>query len=160
MAPDGVSVHATRVFLEAVGTGPNLTKPMALAPLRTYVKPPLLDDGTALIAAAPTSVIAYAFTSTSCLGEGGDDDALRERLERSTRGVPIVTPTCLTGHPSGACPSSPRSTTWARLRWTTGCGGPPRTGSFTCRPPGDPGSRVCAPPDLPAGALHDPAPNL
>jgi len=93
MAPEGVRVHATRVYLEAMDADPNLTKPMALAPLRAYLQPPLLDDAAALLAAGPASVIAYAFTSTCYLGGDGDDDALTERLKRGTRGLPVVT-TC------------------------------------------------------------------
>ena len=93
MAPDGVAVHAARVYLEAMDADPTLTQPMALAPLRAYLQPPLLDDAAALLAAGPSSVIAYAFTSTCYLGGDGDDDGLRARLEQSTRGVPVVT-TC------------------------------------------------------------------
>jgi maleate isomerase len=93
MAPDGVAVHAARVHLEAMDADPNLTQPMALAPLRAYLQAPLLDDAAAQLAAGPSSVIAYAFTSTCYVGDDGDDDALRARLERSTPGVPVVT-TC------------------------------------------------------------------
>ena len=61
-----------------------LTKPMTLAP-RAYLRPPLLDGTSALLAGGPSSVIAYAFTSTSYLGGDGDDDTLRERLEAYAR---------------------------------------------------------------------------
>jgi len=66
MAPEGVSVHATRVHLKAA---PQLSEhePIDLATLRAYVAPPLLDEAAALLAAGPASAIAYAFTSTCYL---------------------------------------------------------------------------------------------
>lgn len=93
MAPEGVSVHATRVHLSSA---PQLggDEPIELATLRAYVKPPLLDEAAGLLAAGPASVIAYAFTSTCYLGGEGDDDALRARLEQRTSGTPVVT-TCV-----------------------------------------------------------------
>lgn len=93
MAPEGVSVHATRVHLRSA---PQLSgaEPIELATLRAYVKPPLLDEAARLLAAGPASVIAYAFTSTCYLGGDGDDDALRARLEQRTSGTPVVT-TCV-----------------------------------------------------------------
>jgi maleate isomerase len=93
MAPQGVSVHATRVHLRSA---PQLSgaEPIELATLRAYVKPPLLDEAAGLLAAGPASVIAYAFTSTCYLGGDGDDDALRARLEQRTSGTPVVT-TCV-----------------------------------------------------------------
>lgn len=93
MAPVGVSVHATRVHLPSA---PELSgdEPIALATLRAYVQPPLLDDAAGLLATGPASVIAYAFTSTCYLGGEGDDDALRARLEQRTSGIPVVT-TCV-----------------------------------------------------------------
>lgn len=92
MAPDGVSVHATRVHLDSARLSGD--EPIELATLRTYVTPPLLDDAAALPAAGPASVIAYAFTSTCYLGGDGDDDTLRARLEQRTSGIPVVT-TCV-----------------------------------------------------------------
>jgi maleate isomerase len=92
MAPDGVSVHATRVHLRSPAhlSGDD---PIEMATLRAYVTPPLLDDAAGLLAAGPASVIAYAFTSTCYLGGDGDDDTLRARLEQRTSGIPVVT-TC------------------------------------------------------------------
>jgi maleate isomerase len=94
MAPEGVSVHATRVHLKSA---PHLSEhePIDLATLRAYVTPPLLDEAAALLAAGPASAIAYAFTSTCYVGGEGDDDTLRARLEQQTSGTPVVT-TCAT----------------------------------------------------------------
>jgi maleate isomerase len=92
MAPEGVSVHATRVHLRFAPERRG-DEPIELAALRAYVEPPLLDEAAGLLAAGPASVIAYAFTSTCYLGGDGDDDALRARLEQRTSGTPVVT-TC------------------------------------------------------------------
>lgn len=93
MAPDGVSIHATRVHLPS-GTQLSGDEPIDLAALRAYVTPPLLDDAAGLLAAGPASVIAHAFTSTSYVGGDGDDETLRARLEQRTLGIPVVT-TCV-----------------------------------------------------------------
>lgn len=92
MAPEGVSVHATRVRLKPA-SDPSADDPIDLATLRAYVTPPLLDEAAALLAAGPASTIAYAFTSTCYIGGEGDDKSLRARLEQQTSGIPVVT-TC------------------------------------------------------------------
>jgi maleate isomerase len=93
MAPDGVAIHATRVYFGSMDADPNLSEPIELAALRSYLRPPLHDAAASLLAGGPVSVIAYAFTTTSYLGGDGDDDILRTRLQRRTNGVPVVT-TC------------------------------------------------------------------
>lgn len=93
MAPDGVAIHATRVWFGSLAADPDLSEPIELAGLREYLTPPRLDDAAELLAGADVSVIAYAFTSTSYLGDHGDDDVLRDRLQRRTGGIPVVT-TC------------------------------------------------------------------
>jgi maleate isomerase len=90
MAPEGVSVHATRVRLESRRIS---AKPIDLATLRAYVTPALLDEAAGLLAEGPASAIAYAFTSTCYVGGAGDDDTLTARLELQTSGIPVVT-TC------------------------------------------------------------------
>jgi maleate isomerase len=92
MAPDGVSIHATRVRFAAMDADPELGGPVELVGLQAYLRPPHLDDAAALLAGGPVSVIAYAFTSTGYLGTDGDE-VLRARLEQRTGGVPVVT-TC------------------------------------------------------------------
>ena len=91
MVPAGVSIHATRVFFGGMAVDRNMDEPIAIAPLRAYVFPPLLDDAVKLLAGGPLSVIAYAFTSTSYLGGDGDDAVLRERLQRRSGGIPVIT---------------------------------------------------------------------
>lgn len=93
MAPAGVAIHATRVWFGSLAADPNLSEPIELAGLREYLRPPRLDDAAALLAGADVSVIAYAFTSTSYLGDEGDDEVVTDRLQRRTGGIPVVT-TC------------------------------------------------------------------
>src|SRR5262249_18795943 len=45
-----------------------------------------------LLAAAPLHAIVYAFTSSSYVRGAADDTALKARLERRTRGIPVIIP--------------------------------------------------------------------
>jgi maleate isomerase len=60
--------------------------------LRALADPPLLDNAAELLAAAPLHAIAYGFTSSGYVRGAADDAALKSRLERHTRGVPVVIP--------------------------------------------------------------------
>lgn len=93
MAPDGVSIHATRVPLNSTSQFSG-DEPIDLATLRAFMASPLLDDAAGLLAAGPASVITYAFTSTGYLEDGGGDDALGARLEQRTSGTQVLT-TCV-----------------------------------------------------------------
>lgn len=90
MAPDGVSIHTTRVApvpgLAAGMVGQDV--------LRAYLEPPLLDEAAALMAYAPVQVVAMTFTNTSFIGTADDDRALVSRLERHTKSIPVIV-TCL-----------------------------------------------------------------
>src|SRR5215469_12513104 len=75
MAPEGVSIHGSRVLL--VNT-------------RTFSDPPHPDDATALLAALPMQAIVFAFTTTSyVLGPDGEK-ALTARLEKRSHGIPVL----------------------------------------------------------------------
>jgi maleate isomerase len=92
MAPAGVTIHSTRVrigvIMPAAATDPGI----ALAPVRAFAEPPAIDDAAELLAGAPLHAIAYGFFSSSyVLGVEGDR-ALQARLEKRTRGVPVVVP--------------------------------------------------------------------
>jgi maleate isomerase len=65
---------------------------IASDPVRAFAEPPLLDDAAELLASAPLHAIAYAFTSSSYVRGAADDAKLKERLERRTRGIPVVIP--------------------------------------------------------------------
>lgn len=86
MAPEGVTIHATRVP-SGVMPGAPIDR---LA--RAFAEPPAIDDAAELLAAAPLHAIAYGFFSSSyVLGVEGDR-ALQARLEKRTRGIPVVIP--------------------------------------------------------------------
>jgi maleate isomerase len=92
MAPEGVTIHSTRVPLGVVMPGGATDPGIALAPVRAFAEPPAIDDAAELLAAAPLHSIAYGFFSSSyVLGVDGDR-ALQARLEKRTRGIPIVIP--------------------------------------------------------------------
>src|SRR5713226_505292 len=61
-------------------------------PVRAFAEPPLVDDAAELLASAPLHAIAYGFTSSSYVRGAADDAKLKERLERRTRGIPVVIP--------------------------------------------------------------------
>ena len=90
MKPDGVSIHTARVPLTVRGATGDLAEPVAFAAIRDFGASPKLDEAAEMLAGAPVSVIAYAFTSTSYLGTTDDEAALRARLEAKSTGIPVV----------------------------------------------------------------------
>src|SRR5215475_5594848 len=80
IAPEGVSIHATRVpFGWRAGGAP-------LDAIRAFAEPPHVDEAIDLFADVPVTVIAYAFTSSSYLIGPKGDAALQRRLEGRSRG--------------------------------------------------------------------------
>jgi maleate isomerase len=92
MAPDGVSIHSTRVPLGVVMPAAATDPSIALAPVRAFAEPPAIDDGAELLAAAPLHAIAYGFLSSSYVQGVDADQALKARLQKRTRGIPVVIP--------------------------------------------------------------------
>jgi len=90
MAPAGVSIHATRVPLGVMRAGGLMDPTIALEPVRAFADPPLVDDAAELLAAAPLHAIGFGFTSSSYVRGAGDDEALRQRLQARTRGIPVA----------------------------------------------------------------------
>jgi maleate isomerase len=92
MAPEGVSIHSTRVPLGVYiqGGGGAMQQIIARDAVHAFAEPPLVDDAAELLAAAPLHAIAYVFTSSSYVRGAADDAALRTRLEARTRGIPVV----------------------------------------------------------------------
>ena len=90
MAPEGVSIHATRVPLGVMRAGGLMDPTIALEPVRAFADPPLVDAAAELLAAAPLHAIGFAFTSSSYVRGAADDQALRARLEHRTRGIPVA----------------------------------------------------------------------
>ncbi|MDQ3911194.1 MAG: maleate cis-trans isomerase [Actinomycetota bacterium] len=90
MAPPSVAIHATRVPFGAMAAGGAMDPTIPLAPVRAFAEPPHLDNAAELLAAAPLDAIAYGFTSSAyVIGVDGEAEMIA-RLERSTRGIPVV----------------------------------------------------------------------
>jgi maleate isomerase len=92
MAPEGVTIHSTRVPLGVVMPSGATDPGIALAPVRAFAEPPAIDDAAELLAAAPLHSIAYGFFSSSYLLGVEGDRALQARLEMRTRGIPVIIP--------------------------------------------------------------------
>jgi maleate isomerase len=78
MAPDGVSVHAARI---------------SLVNLETYSDPPGPDNAVYQLAKLPLHNIVFAFTTTSYLLGAKGEQALKARLEKRSKGIPVILPT-------------------------------------------------------------------
>ncbi|MBA3450308.1 MAG: maleate cis-trans isomerase [Chloroflexia bacterium] len=87
---EGISIHAARVPLGVMRAGGLMDPTIALEPVRAFADPPLVDDAAELLAAAPLHAIGFGFTSSSYVRGAADDDALRQRLEARTRGIPVA----------------------------------------------------------------------
>jgi maleate isomerase len=92
LAPDGISIHTMRVPFGAYKAGGTMDRTIADDPVRAFAEPPLVDDAAELLGAAPLQAIVYAFTSSSYVRGAADDAALKARLERRTRGIPVIIP--------------------------------------------------------------------
>jgi maleate isomerase len=90
IAPDGISIHAARVPFGAYRPGGTMDRTMADDPARAFADPPLVDDAAELLASAPLHAIAYGLTSSSYVRGAEDDAKLKLRLEKRTRGIPVV----------------------------------------------------------------------
>ena len=90
MAPPEVAIHATRVRFGAIRPGGGMDPTIPLAPVRAFAEPPDLDDAAELLAAAPLDAIAYGFTSSAYVIGIDGEAAMIARLERRTRGIPVV----------------------------------------------------------------------
>src|SRR5262252_609130 len=75
MAPEGVSVHVSRVLL---------------VDLRKFADPPHPDEAVELLAGLPMQAIVFAFTTTSYLLGPDGEQALKVRLEKRSTGIPVV----------------------------------------------------------------------
>src|SRR5262245_28347825 len=92
LAPDGISIHSARVPLGVYKPGGTMDPTIADDPVRAFADPPFVDDAAELLAAAPLHAIVYGFTSSSYVRGAADDAALKARLEKRTRGIPVIIP--------------------------------------------------------------------
>ncbi len=76
MAPQGVSIHASRV-------------PWNRDP-RAFAEPPHVDSAAEQLVGLEPRVVVYAFTSSSYVLGAQADDSLRARLEKRAQGIPLV----------------------------------------------------------------------
>ena len=90
VAPAGVAVHAARVPFGAMAAGGGMDATIPLAPVRAFAEPPHVDDAAELLAAAPLRAIAYGFTSSAYVIGAQAEAEMVARLERRTRGIPVV----------------------------------------------------------------------
>jgi len=77
MAPEGVSIHVARV---------------RLVDGRTFADPPHADDATELLGTLPVHAIVFAFTTSSYLLGTEGERALKARLEKRSKGIPVLLP--------------------------------------------------------------------
>jgi maleate isomerase len=75
MAPDGVSLHTSRVFF---------------ADLSTFADPPGPDDAAGLLARLPLQAIIYAWTVGSYLLGSTGEEELVSRVEQRSKGIPVL----------------------------------------------------------------------
>jgi maleate isomerase len=92
MAPPEVAIHAARVPFGAMAQGGGMDPTIPLAPVRAFAEPPHVDEATELLVAAPVHVVAFGFTSSAYVIGFAEEEAMIERLEGRSRGVPVVTP--------------------------------------------------------------------
>src|SRR5262249_30529874 len=84
--------HSARVRFGAYKPGGMMDRTIANDPVRAFAEPPLVDDAAELLAAAPLHAIVYGFTSSSYVRGAADDAALKARLEKRTRSIPVIIP--------------------------------------------------------------------
>jgi maleate isomerase len=92
LASHVVSIHAARVPFGAYKADGTMDQTMADDPVPAFAEPPLVDDAAELLASAPLHAIVYGFTSSSYVRGAADDAALKSRLEKRTRGIPVTIP--------------------------------------------------------------------
>jgi len=92
LAPDGISIHATRIPFGGYRPGGKMDPTIANDPVRAIADPPVIDDAAEMLAMAPLHAIVFGFTSSSYVRGAADDAKLKSRLEARTRGIPVVIP--------------------------------------------------------------------
>lgn len=93
VSSEDITIHANRLHFAAMRAGGVMDPKIPHQPVQDFTDPPHVDDAVAALAQAPVDVVALGFTSSAYkLGVEGEQ-ALLDRLSRSTRGIPMVS-TC------------------------------------------------------------------
>lgn len=90
LAPDGISIHSARIPFGSYKPGGTMDPTLAADPVRAVADPPAVDEAAEMLAMAPLHAIIFGFTSSSYLRGAADDEALKIRLEKRTRGIPVI----------------------------------------------------------------------
>lgn len=92
LAPEGVSIHAARVGVRMQMQTDGPVRKIAMEPARAFGEPPQVDDAAGMLAAMPLHSICFGFTSSSYLAGAAEEQAMKERLEERTGGIPVAVP--------------------------------------------------------------------
>ncbi|GAA4931076.1 maleate cis-trans isomerase [Streptomyces coeruleoprunus] len=90
MAPADVGIHAARVPFGGMRRGGAMDATIPLEPVRAFAEPPYVDDAAAVVAAAPVSAVAYAFTSSAYVIGADGEARMIARLTERAHGLPVV----------------------------------------------------------------------
>ncbi len=90
MAPETVTIHASRVPFGGMTAGGEMEPTIPLSQVRSFADPPQIDDATELLAAAPINAIGCGFTASAyALGADGEA-AMLARLEGRSGDIPVT----------------------------------------------------------------------
>ena len=85
MAPDGVAVHSSIVHW--------IRDPSRADNFRRFLEPPHLDNAAELLSSFQPSSVILGFSSTSYIDGPDGDPPLVSRIEKATKGIPVILPT-------------------------------------------------------------------
>jgi len=90
MAPETVTIHATRVPFGGMAAGGEMEPTISISEVRNFADPPRIDEAAELLAAAPIDAIGCGFTASAyALGADGEA-AMLTRLEGRSEGIPVT----------------------------------------------------------------------
>ena len=85
MAPDGVAIHSSIVHWNR--------DPSRTNNARSFLEPPHLETAAELLSSFTPSSVILGFSSTSYIDGPDGDSRLVARLEKATKGIPVILPT-------------------------------------------------------------------
>lgn len=90
LAPEGVSVHSSRVPLGMVGSDGEIIPIVGPDIAKAFSEPPEVDHAVSLLAPLELDAIIYAFTSSSYILGAESELLLKDRLENLSNGAPVI----------------------------------------------------------------------